>query len=81
MRTLFQNASTPELEDAHHYQEVRRAMDVIELTSEEQREIYRIIASVLHLGNTGFTEEEGKSELTNALAVRAVSDVSVLLNS
>lgn len=50
-------------------------MEVIELSATEQEEIYRIVASVLHLGNTGFVEEEGRARLTNSMAVHTVAKV------
>ncbi|XP_046681396.1 LOW QUALITY PROTEIN: unconventional myosin IC-like [Homalodisca vitripennis] len=69
------NATTPELNDSQHYAEVRKAMEVIELSATEQEEIYRIVASVLHLGNVGFLEDEGKSKLTNSMAVHTASQL------
>lgn len=50
-------------------------MEVIELSATEQEEIYRIVASVLHLGNAGFVEEEGRARLTNSMAVHTVAKV------
>ncbi|XP_054270619.1 unconventional myosin IC isoform X2 [Macrosteles quadrilineatus] len=68
-------ASTPDLEDKAHYDEVRKAMTTIELSSTEQEEIFQIVSSVLHLGNVGFVEDEGKSRLTNSMAVHTVSQL------
>lgn len=54
-------------------------MEVIELSATEQEEIYRIVASVLHLGNAGFGEEEGRARLTNSMAVHTVAKVGYLV--
>lgn len=50
-------------------------MEVVELSKEEQEEIFSIVASVLHLGNVGFTEEEGKARITNTHSVGIVAKV------
>lgn len=73
--THAQDTTTEDLNDRQHWDEVRKAMEVIELSATEQEEIYRIVASVLHLGNTGFVEEEGRARLTNSMAVHTVAKV------
>lgn len=73
--TYVQDTTTEDLNDRQHWDEVRKAMEVIELSATEQEEIYRIVASVLHLGNTGFVEEEGRARLTNSMAVHTVAKV------
>uniref|UniRef100_A0A1B6CDD8 Myosin motor domain-containing protein n=3 Tax=Clastoptera arizonana TaxID=38151 RepID=A0A1B6CDD8_9HEMI len=71
----FCNADTDNdsINDNHNYKEVRKAMDVVELSKEEQEEIFSIVASVLHLGNVGFVEEEGKARITNSISVEKVA--------
>lgn len=74
--THAQDTTTEDLNDRQHWDEVRKAMEVIELSATEQEEIYRIVASVLHLGNAGFVEEEGRARLTNSMAVHTVAKVN-----
>lgn len=51
-------------------------MTVIEIPPEEQKLILEIIACVLHMGNVGFTEEEGKAKILKPESVTAISKVS-----
>lgn len=48
-------------------------MSVMEISEVEQREILNIVASVLHMGNVGFTEEEGKATILKPKSVAAIS--------
>lgn len=50
-------------------------MTIIEISPKEQAEIFQIVASILHMGNVGFTEEEGKAKILKPESVRAVSKV------
>lgn len=50
-------------------------MTVIEISPKEQSEIFQIVASILHMGNVGFTEEEGRAKILKPESVRAVSKV------
>lgn len=61
--------------------EVRKAMQVIQLDNNEQEEIFAIVASLLHLGNVGFTEQDGTSmsNITNSYSVAIVSQVCMLI--
>ena len=54
-------------------------MQVIQLDNNEQEEIFAIVASLLHLGNVGFTEQDGTSNanITNSYSVGIVSQVCV----
>ncbi|XP_026327271.1 myosin-IB [Hyposmocoma kahamanoa] len=44
--------------DAEQFRTVREAMKVIEIGEDEQREIFAIVASVLHLGNIKFVQND-----------------------
>lgn len=44
------------VDGSKEYFETRRAMDVVGISSEEQEAIFRVVASILHLGNIEFTE-------------------------
>lgn len=61
------------------FREVKEAMEVMELSESEQNEIFIIIASILHLGNVCFYEEEGLVEITNKELVNRISKVSNVL--
>jgi myosin-1 len=63
------------IDDHQQFRQVRKAMEVIELTAQEQEDIFAIVASVLHMGNVGFTEEEGKAQILKPECVEAVSKV------
>ncbi|KAK9736480.1 Unconventional myosin tail, actin- and lipid-binding [Popillia japonica] len=58
--------------DQKGWNEVKKALDVIDFTSEEQKNIFKIIASILHMGNIGFVEEEGLSQINNLDPVEKV---------
>lgn len=64
------------IDDHQQFQQVRKAMTVIELMEQEQEDIFTIVASVLHMGNVGFTEEEGKAQILKPECVEAISKVS-----
>ncbi|CAN4113680.1 unnamed protein product [Withania somnifera] len=44
--------------DAQDYLETRRAMDIVGISEKEQEAIFRVVASVLHLGNLQFAKGE-----------------------
>jgi len=50
--------------DARDYTEVRHAMDVIGMTQDEQIEVFRMVGSILHIGNLEF-----KADAKGAAAV------------
>ena len=48
------------------------------MTKDEQRSIFEIVASVLHLGNVKFQQnEKGNSIVTSGSALTSVCEVSV----
>ncbi|XP_026463842.1 myosin-IB-like [Ctenocephalides felis] len=63
------------INDAAQFKAVRAAMSVIEISEEEQIQILRVVAAVLHLGNVGFTESEGKAEILKPEAVQYASEL------
>ncbi|KAI3668044.1 hypothetical protein L6452_43117 [Arctium lappa] len=44
--------------DAHDYLATRRAMDIVGISQKEQDAIFRVVASILHLGNLEFAKGE-----------------------
>lgn len=52
------------MNDTEQFRTVRDAMKVIEIRESEQREIWEIIAAILHLGNAKFvTNDKGYAEI------------------
>ncbi|XP_049873602.1 unconventional myosin IC isoform X2 [Pectinophora gossypiella] len=50
--------------DADQFRVVREAMKVIEISAPEQQEIFEIVASILHLGNVKFVQnDKGSAEI------------------
>lgn len=62
-------------DDRKAFTEVRTALKITEFSEDEQTDMFNIIASVLNLGNTGFSETEGKAHITKTEGVEAVSKV------
>lgn len=71
------NGNVARINDAADFKTIQKAMDIIELSAQEQMEIFQIVASVLHMGNVGFTEEEGQATILKPESVTAVCKVSV----
>ncbi|KAK9684902.1 hypothetical protein RND81_10G241200 [Saponaria officinalis] len=44
------------INDAQDYLDTRRAMDIVGISKQEQDAIFRVVASILHLGNVVFTK-------------------------
>lgn len=51
-------------------------MEITEFTAKMQKDVFNIVASVLNLGNTGFSEVEGKAKIIKSEGVEAASKVS-----
>lgn len=49
----------------------------MEMTQQEQDDLFAIVASVLHMGNVGFTEEDGVAQILKPASVEAVAAVSL----
>lgn len=67
------SGNSANIRDADNFRQVQTAMSVIEIPQEEQKLILEIIASVLHMGNVGFTEEEGKAKILKPESVTAIA--------
>lgn len=67
------NGHSAGIRDAENFRQVQKAMAVIEIPDEEQRLILDIVASVLHMGNVGFTEEEGRAKILKPESVTAIA--------
>lgn len=69
------------IDDRKGYEEVKKALNVTEFTEEMQRDLFTIVASVLNLGNTGFSEVEGKASIIKSEGVEATSKVTITFSS
>lgn len=65
-----------DIDDVAQYKAVRHAMEVIELSDDEQEAIFCLVACVLHLGNVGFGEENGTAQVLKPESVQAVAKVN-----
>ncbi|XP_064540131.1 unconventional myosin IC isoform X1 [Drosophila montana] len=65
--------SVSSINDADNFKQVQQALSVIDFSAEEQREIFAIVASILHLGNIGFNEVEGNAQVNSRDLVVTVS--------
>ncbi|XP_067646670.1 unconventional myosin IC isoform X2 [Eurosta solidaginis] len=61
------------IDDAANFKAVQQAMSVIDFSQSEQKEVFNIVASVLHLGNVSFTEVDGIAKITKTEAVAAIA--------
>ncbi|XP_059484567.1 unconventional myosin IC isoform X2 [Neocloeon triangulifer] len=66
-----------EIDDVGQFRVVKRAMDVIDLSKEEQENIFTLVASILHLGNVGFTETDKGTASVNS--PETISTIAKLL--
>ena len=72
------NVNDRTLDDVANFKVTTAAFDVIQVTKDEQKSIFEIIASVLHLGNVKFQQnEKGNSVVTAGSALVSVCQVSV----
>ncbi|KFM62967.1 hypothetical protein X975_18401, partial [Stegodyphus mimosarum] len=67
------NSKVRTIDDADQFMVVKKALDVTDFTVEEQDAVFAIVASVLHLGNVGFLEEEGQAVLVHEKPIQAIS--------
>uniref|UniRef100_A0A182NPP3 Myosin motor domain-containing protein n=1 Tax=Anopheles dirus TaxID=7168 RepID=A0A182NPP3_9DIPT len=70
---IYANGNVANIRDSDNFRTVQRAMTVIEILDQEQRQILDIVAAVLHMGNVGFTEEEGKAKILKPESVTAIA--------
>ena len=65
------------IDDANQYKEVVRAMKTMEMSQQEQNDLFAIVASVLHMGNVGFSEEDGVATILKPVSVDAIAKVII----
>jgi myosin heavy subunit len=52
--------------DVEEYAEMKRAMSVCNISASDQNCIFQIVASILHLGNVTFLEENNEAKIKDA---------------
>lgn len=57
-----------------------KAMKTMEMSQKEQDDLFAIVASVLHMGNIGFTEEDGVAQILKPASVEAVASVNLYIS-
>ncbi|XP_046992260.1 unconventional myosin IC isoform X1 [Schistocerca americana] len=70
-----QKGAVDEIDDRAQFQTVKSALSTIELTDKEQDDIFAIVASVLHMGNVGMTEVEGRAVVSKLESVEAIAQL------
>lgn len=63
------------MDDRAQFSVIRHAMNTLEMSVVEQQAMFNIVASVLHLGNVGFTENDGKAEILKPECISYISEV------
>ncbi|PRD33328.1 UNVERIFIED_CONTAM: Unconventional myosin-Ic [Trichonephila clavipes] len=61
------------IDDADQFSVVDKAMNVTDFTEDEQEAVFSIVASVLHLGNVGFVEEDGQAVVVHDKPIHSIS--------
>ncbi|XP_023026534.2 unconventional myosin 61F [Leptinotarsa decemlineata] len=61
------------INDHNDFSEVRKALSTLEFSQKEQADMFSIVSAILHLGNVGFSEEEGVSVILKPEIVGTVS--------
>lgn len=56
---------------------MKKALDTLEFSDQEQKDMFNIISAILHLGNITFMEEEGHSTILKPDLVEIVSKVLI----
>uniref|UniRef100_A0AAR2J7Y4 Myosin motor domain-containing protein n=1 Tax=Pygocentrus nattereri TaxID=42514 RepID=A0AAR2J7Y4_PYGNA len=70
------------ISDKNSWKVVSKAFTVIGFNEEEVEELLKVVASVLHLGNTQFGEDEyGETHLTTEMPIKYVSEDEVYYTS
>jgi myosin heavy subunit len=66
-----------DIDDANQFKIVKHAMDVIAISDEEQAAIFNLIASVLHLGNVGFSENDSNYFGSNLISENVETNIYI----
>ncbi|RWS14903.1 unconventional myosin-Ic-like protein [Dinothrombium tinctorium] len=60
-------------DDAYQFKVVKSALSAFEFTQEEEESLFVIVAAILHMGNSGFLEENGQAMIANSKPIVTIS--------
>eukprot|EP01095_Lingulamoeba_sp_RSL-Kostka_P006267 TRINITY_DN195_c0_g1_i1.p1 TRINITY_DN195_c0_g1~~TRINITY_DN195_c0_g1_i1.p1 ORF type:complete len:1110 (+),score=492.52 TRINITY_DN195_c0_g1_i1:3702-7031(+) len=63
------------MDDVQEFADVRNAMNVIGITADEQYDIFRLLSSILWLGNVDFTENNERAEVADMAVLEFVASL------
>ncbi|CAL1138691.1 unnamed protein product [Cladocopium goreaui] len=63
------------VDDSEEFIATRRSMEAMDISLQEQAEILRIVAGVLHIGNISIREKAGKVEVEANASLKAVCEI------
>ncbi|KAK2533654.1 Myo15a [Columba guinea] len=69
------NCEIPGKDDAEDFRRLLNTMEVLSFSVEEQNSIFRILSSVLHLGNVYFEKYEEVATVVSATEIRTVAEL------
>nr|CAI5819201.1 unnamed protein product [Callosobruchus analis] len=61
------------INDSNDFRDMKRALNTLEFSENEQDDMFYIISAILHLGNIGFSETEGVAQILKPDLVETVS--------
>lgn len=64
------------INDNNDFKSVKKALETLDFSDAEQKDIFKIISAILNLGNITFMDEEGISNILKPELVENVSKVS-----
>lgn len=63
------------INDKGDFRTLKKALETLNFSDQEQKDIFNIISAILHLGNVTFMEEEGHSTILKPDLVEDISKV------
>lgn len=69
------NGNMNGINDTVDFRTLKKALQTLNFSDQEQKDIFNIISAILHLGNVTFMEEEGHSTILKPDLVEDVSKV------
>lgn len=61
------------IDDVHHFNLFKAALRPFDFNSEEKESLFLIVASILHMGNTGFFEDNGQAVIAQQKPISIIS--------
>jgi myosin I len=70
------NIKVPTINDSDDFKEVQRAMKTLNFSDAQQKQIWRTVAAILHLGNLSFNEHQPANDAGSVTTTLANPDVA-----